>query len=120
VKLDAEKENVELKSLRYVEVHWLDAAVGDSWVSFHGDADIEAAQCISRGWLMRQDDKQVILCGTVGMDKEGLVEEANQTISIPTNMIQSVVDFPKSRRKRKAPEVAVAEMLQQAIKAPVK
>lgn len=93
------KDGVPLKSLRFVEVRWLDAAAEASWTSIH-DTDIVAAPCISRGWIMRQDETQILLCGTVGMGADGLVEEANAIISIPRPMIQSVEDFPIRPKRR--------------------
>lgn len=101
------KDCVELKSLRYVEVKWLDAAMRGSWVNISGEGeDIDVAVCVSRGWVVSQDDKQIVLCGTVGMNKDGLVEDANATMAIPSPMIQSITDFP-ARRKRKAPVAKV-------------
>lgn len=92
------KKGVDLKDLRYVEVKWLDAASEASWTPIH-DTAIVASPCTSRGWVMRQDDTQILLCGTVGFDGDGLVEEANQIISIPRPMIQSVTDFPARKRR---------------------
>lgn len=102
------KENLDIKKMRFVEVEWLDAAVENHWVSIHGEDDIDVAKCISRGWIMKQDDKQVVLCATVGFDKDGLVEEGNATIAIPCAMIQSVVDFP--HRKQRKPKKSVAKV----------
>ena len=99
-----EKESIDFKALRYVEVRWMDANANNAWVSIHGDTDVDAAPCISRGWVMKDDETQIMLCGTVAMDKDGLVSEANNTMAIPRGMVQSVVDFPgKKRRKQKAP-----------------
>ncbi len=94
-----EKEGVELKSLRFVEVRWLDAASESGWTSIH-DKDIVAAPCISRGWVMRQDDTQILLCATVGFGGEGLIDEANTIISIPKPMVQSITDFPIRAARR--------------------
>ncbi len=90
---------VPLKSLRFVEVKWLDAASEASWTSIH-DTSIVAAPCISRGWIMRQDETQILLCGTVGFNGDGEVEEANTIISIPRPMIQSIEDFPIRPKRR--------------------
>lgn len=95
-----EKESVDFKSLRYVEVSWLDAVAGNSWASIRDDDSL--AKCISRGWVMKEDDKMILLCGTVGFDEDGLVSEANNTMAIPKGMVQSIVDFPfKARRRHK-------------------
>ena len=97
-------EGVSLKNLRYVEVRWLDAVCTNSWVAINGKDNSDVSECISRGWIMREDEKQIILCGTVGMDDNKLVDGANNTIAIPLGMVQSVVDFPhKTRRSRKVP-----------------
>lgn len=98
---ELKKDSVEFKSLRYVEVQWLDAAVGDSWVDIKGDADIDVAKCYSRGWVIRQDETQIVVAGTVSLDKDGLVDGANNSIAIPQPMILSVTDFP-IRPKRRA------------------
>lgn len=95
-----EREGVSFKDLRFVEVHWLDAVAGNSWGPIRDEED-SLAKCISRGWVMKEDDKMILLCGTVGFDEEGLVTEANNTMAIPRGMVQSVLDFPpKARRKR--------------------
>lgn len=99
-----EKEALVLKEMRYVEVRWLDASSDNSWVSIHGDDDAGVAPCISRGWVMKDDETQIMLCGTVGMNEKGLVTEANNTMAIPRGMVQGVADFPL-KRARKAPKV---------------
>ncbi len=96
----SKKDGVDLKSLRFVEVHWLDAASEASWTSIY-DTEIVAAPCISRGWVMRQDDTQILLCSTVGFDANNLVTEANTIISIPKPMVQSINDYPLKPKKRR-------------------
>lgn len=97
-------EGVSLKSLRYAEVRWLDAVCTNSWVAINGKDNEDVAECISRGWVMKETDNQIVLCGSISISEDKLVDGANNTIAIPKGMVQSIVDFPqKVRRLRKAP-----------------
>lgn len=93
------KETIPVKDLRYVEVRWLDAAAEASWTPIRGE-DIVAARCITRGWVMREDKDQILICSTLGLSGDGEAEEANTIIAIPSPMIQSVTDFPPKPPKR--------------------
>lgn len=109
MKPENDTEPVKFKTMPFVEVRWLDAAANNQWVSVHGDASIEVDECITRGWVMRQDEKQIILCSTVGIDKDGLVEEANTTIAIPIHMVESVTPFTAKPRRKVAKKKQVEE-----------
>ena len=92
-----EKGPVALKRLRFVEIHWLDAAVGDSWAPLHGDPDVIVAECRTRGWIIKEDDRQVVVCATLSTNSDGLVDGTNTSIAIPRGMLVKLTDFPNKR-----------------------
>ncbi len=89
----------KVRDFQFVEVVWLDANADNSWRDL-GD-EVELAQCISRGWLIKETDKYIIIAGTVGLLENGDVQDSNLAIAIPRGMIESVAPFP-TKRKRKA------------------
>ena len=101
--VDTEVGPVAPKKLRFIEIRWLDAVVGDSWAPLHGENDVIVSECITRGWLVKEDERQVIVCATLGTNADGLVEDVNTVIAIPKGMVTDMTDFPLRRtRKPKA------------------
>lgn len=82
----------------YVEIEWLDANSEDTWADV--GAELEPATCISRGWLMNENEVSIVLAGTVGFEAGGLVEDSAMRISIPKGMIKSMKPFPTRRKRR--------------------
>ncbi len=67
---------------KYVEVAWKDAHSVAEW---RGLAELPApAECVTRGWLVRETDKYVVLAGTLLWKEDGgNVELAGEIIAIP-------------------------------------
>ena len=99
-----EKGPVAPKKLRFVEIHWLDAVVSDSWAYLQNAPDVAVAECFTRGWVVKEDDRQVIVCATLGTNSDSLVDGINTSIAIPRGMITKMEDFPyRKPRTRPVP-----------------
>ncbi len=71
-----------MKKFRFVEVQWKDAHSVADWRSL---AELPApAECVTRGWLVKETDEYVVIAGTL-LWKEGggSVELAGEMICIP-------------------------------------
>lgn len=91
-------KNSELKSFPFVEIVWLDANSSDAWTPLNQIAKV--AVCVTRGWLLHEDDNSLTVAGTLGFTEKGQVEDATGTIAIPKGMIQSRDPYPKPRKRR--------------------
>lgn len=80
-------------SYRLVSVKWLDANAESGWGK--ATAITGPQQCMSIGWLVRDEEKWIALAGTIGG------EEVNQTISIPRDWIGELVDITPTEVKEK-------------------
>jgi hypothetical protein len=97
-------EVIPFKKLRYVEVEWVDANTNNAWTGITGEKSIEPVNCKTRGWVMRQDGRQIMLGSTISFNLDGDVDGANATTAIPMAMVTKITDFPSRRqRKPKAP-----------------
>jgi len=46
-----------------VEVQWVDSFTKDGWQA-HGTRNAETGECWSVGYLLKQDDEKIVLCGS--------------------------------------------------------
>lgn len=71
-----------MKTLKFVEVEWADAVSTADWRS--PDNLPRVIPCISRGWLVIDDEEQVTLVATMQQMDNGHVGEV---VSIPRGMV---------------------------------
>lgn len=69
--------------MKFVEVRWVDAMRSDGWCVLAEAPHV--VKCITRGWLIREDDEQVILAGTTSGDGE-----FGEVIAIPRGMVTAM------------------------------
>lgn len=69
--------------MKFVEVRWVDAMRGDGWSPL-SDAP-HVVRCITRGWLVKEDDEQVVIAGTTSGDGE-----YGEMIAIPRGMVTAM------------------------------
>lgn len=73
------------------EIYWDDAVSLTGW-RLGTDPAITLARCMSIGWVIKEDDKMIVLAGTKGVDDEeqGEAEDQfNEVGVIPKGMITS-------------------------------
>lgn len=95
------KDRLLLSKQRYVEVVWLDANSSEAWQQV--DAVAQTETCVTRGWLIHEDDTSIIVAGTVGLVRglnPSVIEDVCGTLAIPKGMIQSMKDWPVRRAKK--------------------
>ena len=80
-----------MSEFKFVEVSWADANSGTGWLRV-GDPlrDLPSSSaCVTRGWLIKEDEEAVVLAGTMGLPEGPDHEhEFNQVIAIPRGMIK--------------------------------
>ena len=64
----------------FVEVRWFDAISEGGWQEFNKVN--EPSLCITRGWLIKDEDWYVAIAGTIGDD-----DQVGEVISIPRGFI---------------------------------
>lgn len=73
---------------RLITVHWIDSAQESGWVSVN-DLNIDGTPCISRGFLLDENEDWVLIAGHIGLDADGHVEQALGVVEIPKVAITS-------------------------------
>lgn len=69
------------KALKFVEFKWWDAHSVDAWVE--NEKYPRPAPITTRGWLLRETDKYVVLAGSVAHEDDGDPVQYGEVISIP-------------------------------------
>ena len=80
----------------FVTVLWTDARSTAEWVDPRVDPLPAVVDCISRGWLLVDDDNQVTLAATLQLDGG---EGVGEILSIPRGMVKSITQFPGRGKK---------------------
>ena len=73
------------RKLKFVEIHWDDAASSSEWRK--RDELPTVMGCVTRGWLLYEDDNQVTLAATLQKVNDG---EVGELISIPQGMVKKM------------------------------
>lgn len=73
---------------RYVEVEWYDAVSRNTWWSGDPDARPKPLRCVTRGWVVYEDNQGVVVCGTFTDDGDW-----GETICIPTGLTTKIRDL---------------------------
>jgi hypothetical protein len=85
---------------KYVEMIWDDAASNsDAWV--HKDDIQEPEQVITRGWMIKEDDRAVYLASSVSNIKD-FEDTVGNTMTIPKGMIVTRRDIRVSNASSKS------------------
>ncbi len=75
------------KRPRFVEVRWHDAISLATWTSTKDlPSEAKTPECISRGWLMVDDKRQVTLAATISENGD----DVGEVVSIPRGMVVSM------------------------------
>ncbi len=73
------------KKPRFVEVHWQDAISIATWVAADNlEKEARTPDIVSRGWLLVENDRQIIIAGTISSSEVG------EVIGIPKGMLIKV------------------------------
>ncbi len=73
-----------MKTARYVEVQWDDACSCADWRPLD---DLPAVYpCVTRGWLVEETKRQVVIAGTV----QPSGDEVGEVIAIPRGMVTRI------------------------------
>ena len=84
------------KRPRFVTVRWTDARSTAEWLDPRVDSLPEVVGCISRGWLLVDDEKQVTLAATLQIEGG---EGVGEILSIPRGMVRAITQFPGRGQK---------------------
>ncbi|MEE8522183.1 MAG: hypothetical protein V3S83_12555 [Gemmatimonadota bacterium] len=74
------------KLARLVRIRWVDASSGDEGWMDMSDFKLPDQRCLSVGWVVCEDDKQITLCATRGEYEDDI----NGTITIPKPWIGEI------------------------------
>jgi len=80
----------------FCTVLWTDARSTAEWLDPRVDSLPSVVGCISRGWLLIDDEQQVTLAATLQIDGG---EGVGEILSIPRGMVKSVTQFPGRGQK---------------------
>lgn len=73
-----------MKRVKFVEVHWDDATSTAVW---RGPDELPSIQaCITRGWLLEEDDKQVVIAATIQVEGP----DVGEIIAIPKRWLKRI------------------------------
>ncbi len=71
-----------MKKLKFVEVIWADAHSVATWVDV-GETLPAPVDCVTRGWLVKDEPGYLVLAGTLSLSPSGKVRGFGEVIAIP-------------------------------------